>query len=76
MPVRPDARGTIKWSAMAFTVGLIFSVVLAFSLEFSRYARTLPGDDFRELERLRLEALSDLKRPWRLLRRLPARVTS
>jgi uncharacterized protein involved in exopolysaccharide biosynthesis len=76
IPVRPDARGTIKWTAMAFTVGLIFSIVIAFSLEFSRYARTLPGDDFRELERLRLETLSDLKRPWRLLRRLPGQVTS
>ena len=79
--VRPGSHPAIltesaRKAELIEALGVDVLCVIPFTLEFSRYARNLPGDDFRELERLRLETLYDLKRPWRLLRRLPGQVTS
>jgi tyrosine-protein kinase Etk/Wzc len=65
----PEPRGTVLRTILALILGFILALFVAFIREFGRRARTEDGGDYREFNRLREEAWSDLTYPGRLLRR-------
>ena len=54
---------------LTLIAGFMVATALAFLLEFGRRTRGAHGDDFQEYQRLRREALADLRSPVRALRR-------
>lgn len=70
LPIRPEARGTIKKGLLALAVGLLVGVLLAFGRDLLARSRHQSADEFEEFAALRRAALDDLLHPWRPLRRL------
>jgi uncharacterized protein involved in exopolysaccharide biosynthesis len=70
LPIRPEARGTIKKGVLALAVGLLVGVLLAFGRDLMVRSRHQAGDEFEEFAALRRAALDDLLHPWRPLGRL------
>ena len=69
LPVNPDARGRIKKIAVSFFVGAVLGINLAFVLEYFSQAELREAEQHSELAALRREAVQDLKRPWKSVRR-------
>lgn len=67
-PAEPDSRGGLVRLILASMLGLFLAMVLAFWREFTDNQPTEEGSVV-EFRRLRREALNDLRRPWRALRR-------
>ncbi|MBA3319516.1 MAG: hypothetical protein H0T50_15695 [Gemmatimonadales bacterium] len=70
LPIRPEARGTIKRGVLALAVGLLVGVLLAFGKDLLVRSRHENGDEFEEFTVLRRAALDDLLHPWRPIGRL------
>lgn len=68
-PVRPDPRGLVGKSILSLLLGALLGMALAIGRAYAVNARSLQADEASEFDRLRREALSDLLRPWRPLRR-------
>jgi uncharacterized protein involved in exopolysaccharide biosynthesis len=66
----PIARGSVQRAVLGLLLGLLLAVFIAFAREFGRRSRDHDGDDYREFDRLKREAWSDVRRPHRIL--LPA----
>jgi uncharacterized protein involved in exopolysaccharide biosynthesis len=73
LPVRPDSPGIIKFAAIGFVLGIFVGMALAFVRETLSRPSLRSTSDYEEFVRLRSEALSDLRHPWRALRRRRAR---
>ena len=69
LPVRPDSRGVIKFGLIGAVLGLFLGVGIAFVRETLSRPSLRETSDYEEFVRLRREALSDLRHPWRALRR-------
>ncbi|MHB1169162.1 MAG: Wzz/FepE/Etk N-terminal domain-containing protein [Longimicrobiales bacterium] len=67
-PAEPDSRGGLVRLILAAMLGLFLGVVLAFWRELTSNQPAEEGSVV-EFRRLRREALNDLRRPWRALRR-------
>lgn len=68
LPVEPDSRGLLTRIAAAMFVGLVIGVGLAFVREL--LSRDEEGrEDVGEFRTLWHEALTDVSRPWRLLKK-------
>jgi uncharacterized protein involved in exopolysaccharide biosynthesis len=70
VPVRPDARGTVRRTGLAILAGLVIALLIALARELMRRGRVLSTDDLREYEMLRGAALADLRHPVRGITRL------
>jgi uncharacterized protein involved in exopolysaccharide biosynthesis len=68
-PVRPDPRGLLRNGLLALIVGALLGMVLAIGRAYTVNARSLRLDEATEFDRLRREAMADLVRPWRPIRR-------
>jgi uncharacterized protein involved in exopolysaccharide biosynthesis len=66
----PIARGSVQRALLGLLLGLLLAVFIAFAREFARRSRDHDRDDYREFDRLKREAWSDVRRPHRIL--LPA----
>lgn len=71
-----QGRRTVIRSAIAFVLGLMIAVVVAFVAEFTRRSRETGDPHYRELQGLAREAWSDLRHPTRWLRRGDKRVAA
>jgi uncharacterized protein involved in exopolysaccharide biosynthesis len=69
VPVRPDPRGTIKYSLIAFVLGSFLGMGLAFVRETVAGSGARGSSDYEEFAQLWRETRRDLRRPWRLFRR-------
>jgi uncharacterized protein involved in exopolysaccharide biosynthesis len=69
LPVRPDSRGTIKFTLIGAVLGIFLGVGIAFVRETFSKPSVRETTDYDEFVRLRREAVSDLLHPWRLFRR-------
>lgn len=67
-PVVGNARGTIAAVLFAAIVGLVVAMMTALVREFFRSTRQRREQEFVEFSRIRGEILSELRRPWKLLR--------
>lgn len=64
----PEGRGTILRAVLALILGFIVAVFVALAREFGRRTRSEDRDEYRELNKLRREAWSDLTAPRRIFR--------
>jgi uncharacterized protein involved in exopolysaccharide biosynthesis len=69
VPVRPDPRGVLRNGILALLLGTLLGICLAIGRAYAVNARSLRHSEATEFDRLRREALADLRRPWRPLRR-------
>ena len=69
VPARPDRRGTVAAAGIALVAGLIVALLIALGRELLRRSRSWEDDDLAEYRRLRQDALADLRRPFRGLKR-------
>jgi len=69
LPVRPDPRGIVKFTLIGLVLGTFLGMGLAFVRETVSRPEVRATSDYEEFARLRREALSDLRHPWRALRR-------
>lgn len=65
----PEPRGTVMRAILAFMVGLMLAVFVAFVTEFARRRREREDPDYREFQGLAREVWNDLRQPARWLRR-------
>lgn len=70
VPVRAEARGTVRKTLLALLGGALLGVALAFLLDFTGQVRSDVSPEAREFRALRRDALGDLTHPWRPLGRL------
>jgi uncharacterized protein involved in exopolysaccharide biosynthesis len=68
-PVRPDPRGLLRNGVLSLLLGTVLGICLAIGRAYAVNARSLQQHEASEFDRLRREALADLTRPWRPLRR-------
>jgi uncharacterized protein involved in exopolysaccharide biosynthesis len=68
-PVRPDPRGLVRNAFLTIILGTALGMALAIGRAYAVNARSLRTPEVTEFDRLRREALADLLRPWRPLRR-------
>ena len=73
LPVRPDARGTVKFALIGAVLGTFLGIAIAFVRETLSRPSVRATSDYEEFVRLRREAISDLLHPWRALRRRRSR---
>jgi uncharacterized protein involved in exopolysaccharide biosynthesis len=73
LPVRPDPRGTIKFALIGAFLGTFLGIAIAFVRETLSRPSVRATSDYDEFVRLRREALSDFRHPWRALRRRRSR---
>lgn len=73
LPARPDSRGTLKFAVIGVMLGAFLGIGLAFVRETISRPSVRATSDYEEFVRLRREALSDLRHPWRALRRRRSR---
>lgn len=76
LPIRPKPRGLLKKGVLAFAVGSLIGILLAFGRDLLIRSRHHYTDEFEEFAALRRAALDDLLHPWRPLRRLFGRLRS
>jgi uncharacterized protein involved in exopolysaccharide biosynthesis len=69
VPVRPDPRGVLRNGILSLLLGTLLGICLAIGRAYAVNARSLRHSEATEFDRLRREALADLRRPWRPLRR-------
>jgi uncharacterized protein involved in exopolysaccharide biosynthesis len=60
---RPQPRGTITRAILAFMLGLVVAVLVAFIAEFVRRTRSTGDPQYRALEGAAREAWQDIRRP-------------
>jgi uncharacterized protein involved in exopolysaccharide biosynthesis len=65
----PQARGTVRKSLLAFLLGLMVAVFVAFVRESNRRSREAGDPHYREFEGLARQTWDELRRPARWLRR-------
>jgi uncharacterized protein involved in exopolysaccharide biosynthesis len=65
----PEGRGTVQRTMVAFVVGLMLAVIIAFVTEFARRRRETEDSQYREFRGLVREAWGDLLHPARWMRR-------
>ncbi|HKT61223.1 MAG TPA: Wzz/FepE/Etk N-terminal domain-containing protein [Gemmatimonadales bacterium] len=66
-PAEPDRRRLLVRIIVGVILGGLIGLLAAAALEFMGQSRAEGGDEFADFVRLRREALSDLRRPWRIL---------
>lgn len=73
-PLRPDGRGLLRAGVLALVLGALLGIVLAFIANALRDKED--DEQSRQFSQLRMEALHDLRHPFRALlpRRSPTRV--
>lgn len=64
----PQGRGTVKLAMLAFALGLMLAVFLAFVREAARRSRQTKDPHYREFEGLARELWADLRNPARWMR--------
>ena len=69
VPVRPDARGLIIRTLLAVVGGVLLGVLCAAAREALRSAARRDANDYAELRRAANEAATDMRHPWRAMRR-------
>jgi uncharacterized protein involved in exopolysaccharide biosynthesis len=69
VPVEPDSRRLVVRAVVGVTLGLMLGVLLAFGREYGRRNREAGDTTYEDFVVLQREAVDDLKRPLRLLRR-------
>jgi uncharacterized protein involved in exopolysaccharide biosynthesis len=72
----PQGRGTVMRAILAFMIGLMVAVVLAFIREATRRGRDSEDPHYREFQGLARQAWEDLRRPKRWVRRGGERVAA
>lgn len=72
----PEGRGTVQRTIVAFVVGLILAVFIAFVTEFARRRRETEDAQYEEFRGLAREAWGDLLHPGRWMPRGKKRVTA
>jgi uncharacterized protein involved in exopolysaccharide biosynthesis len=72
----PLGRGTVMRVIIAFMVGFILAVFLAFIREFTRRRREVGDPDYREFEGLAQQTWEDVRSPRRWLARRAGRVAA
>ena len=65
VPVRPQPRRLVQWTAVAMFVGLLLGIVGAFGREYAQRTAASEGVDVDEFRALKRETLGGLRRPWR-----------
>jgi uncharacterized protein involved in exopolysaccharide biosynthesis len=65
----PQGRGILMRALLAFVLGLIVAVFIAFVTEFARRSRQQDDPRYREFQGLARQAWSDARRPGKWLRR-------
>jgi len=69
LPARPDPRGAVKFALIGAFLGALLGMAIAFVRETLANPYVRSTSDYEEFVRLRREAVSDLRHPWRALRR-------
>jgi uncharacterized protein involved in exopolysaccharide biosynthesis len=69
IPAKPDSRRGLVRLILAAMLGTFIALIVAFGREFSGSGYGDAEASLVEFRRLRQEALHDLRRPWRALRR-------
>ena len=64
----PQPRGTVMRAMVAFMLGLMLAVFVAFVMEFARRSRETEDPQYQEFQGLAREAWNDLRRPGRWVR--------
>ena len=64
IPATPDARGLATKAILGLVFGFVIALVLALARDFVRRSRHLAPDQFEDFDRLRDQALAQLRRPW------------
>jgi uncharacterized protein involved in exopolysaccharide biosynthesis len=75
-PALPDPRALLVKGVLALVVGAALGVLAAFLVEFFASGGREDPNTVHEFRLLAREALADVRRPWRLLRRSPRRTSS
>jgi uncharacterized protein involved in exopolysaccharide biosynthesis len=70
LPARPDRRGLMKKGFLALLIGAVLGFLVAAWREYVRDARLDEPSVFDRFSMLRRDMREDLRRPWRLVRRL------
>lgn len=65
----PEGRGTIMRALLAFILGLMLAVFIAFVIEFARRSREAQDPHYKEFQSLTREAWDDLRHPRRWMRK-------
>lgn len=75
-PALPARRLLLLKTTVGLLAGALFGVVLALLRHAVASTRRTSAEEYAEFEALRREAIADLKRPWRPLRREARRVAA
>lgn len=67
-PTEPDSRGVIRRLALSLLGGLFLALFAVSARYYFKQEKLYNEEDFSRFEGLRRNAISDLKRPWRLFR--------
>jgi uncharacterized protein involved in exopolysaccharide biosynthesis len=65
----PEGRGTVLRAMLAFMLGLMLAVFIAFTTEFARRGRETDDPHYQEFQSLSREAWEDLRHPGRWMRK-------
>jgi uncharacterized protein involved in exopolysaccharide biosynthesis len=65
---QPEGRGTVLRAMLAFMLGLMIAVFVAFMAEFARRSRETKDPHYREFQGLVTQVWQDIRRPARWLR--------
>jgi uncharacterized protein involved in exopolysaccharide biosynthesis len=72
----PQGRGTVLRAILAFMLGLVVAVAVAFTREATRRGRESEDPHYREFQGLARQAWNDLRHPKRWVRRREKRVVA